>query len=133
MYKELRAELGPKTLPLNHPITKHVRRVASHILHASNLGILSGEQPLASLSPFGMSVDPDGTSWNPDAQFGAAANPGPAYGPTKEWNVLVVSDQKMINAMAIPGKIMIALWSHSINLFARYDCGFHRHSSNMPR
>ncbi|KAF9482867.1 hypothetical protein BDN70DRAFT_904456 [Pholiota conissans] len=97
-------ELGPKTLPLNHPITRHVRRVATRVLHASNLGILSGEKIPTVLSPFGIH---EGESWNPDAQFGAAANPGPVYGPTKEWNVLVVNDMKTINAMAIPGTIIV--------------------------
>jgi len=96
-------ELQGSILPPNHPLDRHVRRVVSRVLHASNLGVLRGEaQP--SLSPFGVRSDFEGDSWNPDADFGAAKDPGPSYGPSKEWDVIVVNDPKMINAMASPGR-----------------------------
>ena len=97
-------ELRHATLPPDHPLSRHVRRVVTQILHASNLGCIRGEQKPSLLSPFGWSVDPEGNSWNPDTDVGAARNPGAAYGPTKEWEVIVVNDMKMINAMASPGK-----------------------------
>jgi len=101
--QSLLQELQGSILPQNHPLDRHVRRVVSRVLHASNLGILRGEaQP--SLSPFGMRSDFEGDSWNPDADFGAAKDPGPSYGPRKEWDVIVVHDPKMINAMASPGR-----------------------------
>ena len=51
----------------------------------------------------GMGWDLEGNAWNPDVEFGAAKEPGPVYGPSKEWDVIVVNDSKMINAMASPG------------------------------
>lgn len=102
--QSLRNELQASILPSNHPLSRHVRRVVSRILHASNLGILHGEaQPLVSPS-FGVRSNFEGDAWNPDADFGAATDPGPSYGPSKEWDVIVVNDPKMINAMASPGR-----------------------------
>ncbi|KAF8885540.1 peptidase family M48-domain-containing protein [Gymnopilus junonius] len=105
--KQLREELAPNTLPPNHPLSRHVRRVVSRILHASNLGVLRGEEQRTHLSPFGMGWDSEGNVWNPDVEFGAARDPKPVYGPTKEWDVIVVNDSKVINAMANPGIIVV--------------------------
>ena len=108
-------ELRHATLPPDHPLSRHVRRVVTQILHASNLGCIRGEQKPSLPSPFGLSVDPEGNTWNPDTDVGAARNPGASYGPTKEWDVIVVNDMKMINAMANPGKFVAlrSLW-HNI-------------------
>ncbi|PPQ95429.1 hypothetical protein CVT26_008450 [Gymnopilus dilepis] len=105
--KQLRQELAPSTLPENHPLSRHVRRVVSRILRASNLGVLKGEDRPSHLSPLGMGWDLEGNAWNPDVEFGAAKEPGPVYGPSKEWDVIVVNDSKMINAMASPGIIIV--------------------------
>lgn len=102
LYHEFQGSI----LPPNHPLSRHVRRVVSRVLHASNLGILRGEAQPA-LSPFGVRSDFEGDTWNPDVDFGAAADPGPSYGPSKEWDVIVVNDPKMINAMASPGIITV--------------------------
>ncbi|KAF9552854.1 hypothetical protein CPC08DRAFT_673746 [Agrocybe pediades] len=104
---QLKQELGPLTLPPNHPLTRHVRRVATRILQSSNLGILRGDEQPNFLSPFGLGLDLEGNSWNPDAELGAAKDPGPVYGPTKEWDVIVVNDMKTVNAMASPGVIVV--------------------------
>ncbi|KDR71865.1 hypothetical protein GALMADRAFT_74786 [Galerina marginata CBS 339.88] len=104
---QTREELKDATLPPDHPLSRHVRRVASRILHASNLGILRGEETPTFLSPFGMGSDAEGHSWNPDAEFGAAKNPGPVYGPSKEWDVIVVNAKEVINAMASPGVVVV--------------------------
>ena len=98
--QSLRNELQASILPPYHPLSRHVRRVVSRILHASNLGILHGEAH----SPFGVRSNFEGDNWNPDADLGAATDPNPAYGPSKEWDVIVVDDPKMINAMASPGR-----------------------------
>ncbi|CAA7264597.1 unnamed protein product [Cyclocybe aegerita] len=103
----LLAELKPATLPANHPLSRHVRRVVSRILHASNLGRIKGEgQSIPTLSPFGLAQDGE-HSWNPDASFGAPASAGNVYGPQKEWEVVVVNDRKMVNAMAAPGLVVV--------------------------
>ena len=103
LRQSLRNELQDSILPPNHPLSRHVRRVVSRILHASNLGVLRGEAQ-QSFSPFGVRSNFEGDSWNPDADSGAATDSGPTYGPSKEWDVIVVNDPKMINAMASPGR-----------------------------
>ncbi|KAF8970905.1 peptidase family M48-domain-containing protein [Flammula alnicola] len=107
LREQLREELKAATLPPNHPLSIHVRRVVTRVLHASNLGILRGEVEPTFRSPFGMGTDPEGHAWNPDVMFGAAAAPGPVYGPDKVWDVIVVNDIKVINAMASPGIIVV--------------------------
>jgi len=106
MRQQMREEMEDAILPPHHPISRHVGRVVSRILHSSNLGIPHGEvQP--SLSPFGLRPDFEGDAWNPDVDFGAAKDPGPSYGPNKEWDVIVVNNPKMINAMASPGSALL--------------------------
>ncbi|KAJ2918909.1 hypothetical protein MD484_g1505, partial [Candolleomyces efflorescens] len=80
-------------------MSHHVRRVVSRILTASNLGVLHGEQP-AHATLFGGSFDDF-------SEFGASAHPTEAYGPRKEWDVIVVNEGKMVNAMAIPGTVVV--------------------------
>ncbi|KAF8152548.1 peptidase family M48-domain-containing protein [Crassisporium funariophilum] len=107
---QLRTELEPATLPASHPISRHVYRVVTRILQASNLGVIRGSTQSAQpsiLSRFGLGTDTFGNAWNPDSDVGAAADPGPTYGPDKEWDVIVVNDRKMINAMASPGVIVV--------------------------
>ena len=103
----MREELKQSTLSPDHPISRHVRRVVTRILQASNLGSIRGEERQILLSPFGLRVDTEGNVWNPDTDLGAAKIPGESYGPKKEWDVIVVNDKKMINAMANPGKCKI--------------------------
>ena len=107
MYKELKQEFGEKILPNHHPISIHVRRIVTRLLHANNLGFIKEEKAAPSLLPFGVFEDNE-ASWNPDMQYEATANPAAVYGPSKEWNVLVVNDLKTVNAMAIPGALFVA-------------------------
>ena len=92
--KEYRAEFQHATLPPTHPLSRHVLRVASRILSASNLGVIRGESvyPVPML-PFVQGRDgyPSNSSVN-------------AIGPTTEWDVIVVNDRKIVNALATPGK-----------------------------
>ncbi|KJA20647.1 hypothetical protein HYPSUDRAFT_216871 [Hypholoma sublateritium FD-334 SS-4] len=106
LYKELRQELGSKILPSHHPISIHVQRIVTRLLHANNLGFIREEKASPSLLPFGIFEDNE-SSWNPDMQYGATTNPAAVYGPRKEWNVLVVNDNKTVNAMAVPGTIVV--------------------------
>lgn len=75
------------------------------ILYASNLGSIRGEEKTDILSPFGLGIDAGGQMWNPDADVGAAKDPGASYGPKKEWDVIVVNDKNIVNAMANPGNV----------------------------
>lgn len=99
----MREELKHATLPPDHPLTRHVHRVVKRILHASNLGSIRGEEKPSVPSPFGLGTDAEGLMWNPDVDVGAARDPGSSYGPKKEWDVIVVDDRKVVNAMANPG------------------------------
>ena len=85
-------------------MSRHVRRVVTRILTSSNLGTIRDEVQPTFSSPFGLSSDSEGNTWNPDADLGAARDPGAAYGPKKDWDVIVVNDQKVINAMATTGE-----------------------------
>lgn len=94
-YTSLLSEFEGKILPAHHPITHHVHRVVSDLLEASDLGTIR------SSSPRKASADDDG-SWHDDP-FAAArsqdqhTSPG---GGVKEWNLLVVNDPKIVNALA---------------------------------
>ncbi|KAJ3556855.1 hypothetical protein NM688_g1791 [Phlebia brevispora] len=99
--EELIQEFGRKALPANHPLTIHVRRVVSRILEANNLGTLkSSGKPSAFREPDDV--------WDPDGAFGSSrteqVNPG-AGG--REWELMVVNDDKMVNAMAAFGDIVV--------------------------
>lgn len=84
-------EFRGRVLPASHPVARHVRRVASHIINTANLGHIVGD-PQPFLSP---ALSPD--VWNPDTEI-AVQRRG-----EKEWDVIVVNDTKMVNAQALPG------------------------------
>ncbi|KAJ3502363.1 hypothetical protein NLJ89_g8922 [Agrocybe chaxingu] len=89
--QSLLAELKPTTLPANHPLSRHVRRVVSRILHASKLGRIKGEgQPIPTLSPFDLVQDGE-HSWNPDASFGALSLGKKSNNPDEEGLAAVVA------------------------------------------
>ncbi|KAI0246822.1 peptidase family M48-domain-containing protein [Lactifluus subvellereus] len=111
-YNELSKEFHGKLLPPTHVITQHVHRVVSRILEANDLGTLRGDlrTPIPArtvLQPgFGFgNGDAEDTPdlWDPDAT-GRSATRGAAK---KEWNLLVVNDGKVVNAMAAPGTIVV--------------------------
>jgi hypothetical protein len=89
-----------------------VHRVVSRILEANNLGTLRGDLqtpiPTRSMNQtdFGFSSnDVDEGSpdlWDPDVT-GRSGSSGTAG---KEWSLLVVKDEKVVNAMAAPGKLL---------------------------
>ena len=90
-------EFGRKALPTNHPLTIHVRRIVTQILEANNLGHLkSSGRPVSVRDPEDL--------WDPDAGFGAGRTEDvqPGVGGT-EWELMVVNDDKVVNAMASYG------------------------------
>ncbi|KAF8057445.1 peptidase family M48-domain-containing protein [Lyophyllum atratum] len=112
-------EYQGRTLPPNHPISRHVHRVVSRILTASNLGHIRGEPPTSHfLSPTAHQTHGQAgeeAAWNPDAQFrhgsenegGGGRGSRGVEGHEREWDVIVVNDNKMINAMALPGVVIV--------------------------
>lgn len=106
-------------LPPNHPLTRHIRNVVSKILEANQLGSLADEPHVVPLSSMeillGTGNMPEGT-WDPDAtphpREGEASGEGSAIGPNRRWNLIVVKDDKIVNAMAAPGELSKPfLWS----------------------
>lgn len=81
-------------------MTRHVQRVVSRILESSDLGHLRSSEPRRSLvealDDF-WSEDPF-TSGRPSGQSSTTPESG-----GKEWNLLVVNDPSVVNAMATFG------------------------------
>jgi hypothetical protein len=127
----MREEFKHATLPPDHPLTRHVHRVVKQILHASNLGSIRGEEK-PELSPIGLGTDAEGHMWNPDVDVGAAKDPGDSYGPNKEWDVIVVNDRKVVNAMANPGEDLTRKSGSLLNILRA--CHYlHGNSTYLPR
>ncbi|EIW77622.1 hypothetical protein CONPUDRAFT_84057 [Coniophora puteana RWD-64-598 SS2] len=130
---QLLAEFHNKTLPPNHPITRHVHRVASAILEANGLGTLEHDSAAGtgtSSSPFGRIFgggqnDERGNYgagaeggfgqggegvWSSghtgDDGFAGGKGPGGA-GRNKKWNLIVVNDRNVVNAMVTFGNIVV--------------------------
>ncbi|KAL4065450.1 peptidase family M48-domain-containing protein [Scleroderma citrinum] len=101
-YAGLLTQFRGKVLPADHPITRHVRRVVTDILYANNLGTLHSSEPHQQSSV-------GGGFWGDDP-YGAArpqtTNASPESGG-KEWNLLVVNDPSIVNAMATFGNIVV--------------------------
>jgi len=91
------------TLPPNHMLSRHVRRVVSRILAASNLGVVRGDVSVPYIND--QSGGAGGDTWDPDVELGAGARR--THGEEKEWDVMVVNDPKMINAQVVPGLIIV--------------------------
>ena len=90
-------EFGRKALPTNHPLTVHVRKVVNRLLEANNLGHLKSSGKPATVRT------PDDV-WDPDVGFGSgrAEQIQPGVGG-HEWELMVVNDDKIVNAMAAYG------------------------------
>ncbi|KAF8558402.1 hypothetical protein OG21DRAFT_1504142 [Imleria badia] len=95
-YESLFSEFEGRILPAHHPITRHVHRVVSDLLEASDLGTLHSTN--SPKSP----ADDDGF-WHDDP----AARPHDPDRGGKEWNLLVVNDPKIVNALASFGTIVV--------------------------
>lgn len=105
--QEIYAQFRGQILHPNHPVSRHVRRVASRILHASNLGTIHGEERL---QPSFASDEFGGFGFGgfsaPDSSLGASTHPSESYGPEKQWDVIVI-DNKTVNAMAVSGAVVV--------------------------
>lgn len=98
-----------KILPENHPLTRHVRKVVTRILTASNLGTLkapnqASEQKQTEGKKASNSSD---ELWDPDTtRTDMSEHPSEAAG--QEWHLFVVNDDKNINAAASFGEGIFA-------------------------
>ncbi|KAJ3566741.1 hypothetical protein NP233_g6814 [Leucocoprinus birnbaumii] len=100
----MKAQFRDRILPPNHPLSLHVKKVVTRILHHSNLGKVKGGTP-ASISLESLF----GGVWTPEDDYPAAGRP--IYGPEKEWDVIVINDKRIINAAAAPGKCMVMVFT----------------------
>ncbi|KAG6887564.1 hypothetical protein C0992_011787 [Termitomyces sp. T32_za158] len=96
-YQEILQDNANQILPPNHIIARNIRRIVSRILYASNLGEIRGySTPLGGPGrPWG---DAEG-SWDPDSQRQNAYQSA----TPRQWEVVVVGNPKIVNAMAVPG------------------------------
>ncbi|RPD56868.1 hypothetical protein L227DRAFT_578532 [Lentinus tigrinus ALCF2SS1-6] len=96
-HQQLLQEFKGKILPPDHPLTRHIRRVTTRLLEASNLGTLDAPDVRR----------PKGTDelWsfngNPDEI------PPEVGGSAKKWHLFVVNDDRVVNAMATFGDIVV--------------------------
>ncbi|KAF9814269.1 hypothetical protein IEO21_05208 [Rhodonia placenta] len=97
-HDELLAEFRGKVLPENHPVTRHVRRVVTRILESSNLGTLSSPESTY-LPTHGASDD----LWSPQTQ----TDDVPPGAGGRQWNLMVVNDDRIVNAAASYGNIVV--------------------------
>ncbi|KAH9981802.1 peptidase family M48-domain-containing protein [Russula compacta] len=112
-YTELSNQFRGKLLSPSHVITQHVYRIVSRILEANDLGTLRGD-PRTPI-PTRMALQPSfafgndsGEEGFPDLWDQGATGRGVVHGTgRREWNLLVVDDKKVVNAMAAPGTIVV--------------------------
>lgn len=104
---QIRREMGDKILDDHHPLSRHVQRVVQRILSSNDLGSVKGMgSRLMRQDIFG-----GGDVWDPAAERGSSTTT--SIGPGKEWDVMVVNDPQVINAMAVAGTFItcrIVVW-----------------------
>jgi len=88
-----------KILPSNHLITRHVRKVVTRILDSSNLGTLKSDPSF--ITPPGVSIE---DLWEPDSGRREDVVPGSGG---REWELMVINDEKTVNAFASFGNIVV--------------------------
>lgn len=105
VYEELLQENFNRILSPNHTQSRRVRRVVSRVLSASNLGKIRGSaRDSSSFGGPGQLWGNDEASWNPDSQRESTYQPE----THREWEVVVVDNPRVINAMAAPGARLIS-------------------------
>ena len=95
-HTELLQEFKGKVLPPNHPLTRHIRRVTTRILEASNLGTLEAPdvgRPKGSEELWSFNGSPEEMP--------------PEVGGSKKWHLFVVNDDSVVNAMASYGRCIV--------------------------
>jgi metalloendopeptidase OMA1, mitochondrial len=109
MHQELIEEFRGKILPPNHPLTRQIRKIVERILAANDLGHLKGSEPSATFPQLLSQVLPgfdthNEGGWDPDMHRRPDTIAPGTGGGGREWNLLVVNDPNVVNAMATYGK-----------------------------
>ncbi|KAJ7445195.1 peptidase family M48-domain-containing protein, partial [Mycena galericulata] len=95
--EETLQEFRGRILPFDHPLTQHVRRITRRIIASSNLGHLEGEAP-----------DPEQLIDVWSTSDTVEIPRPPTMRPQTEWVVLVIHDQRLVNAFAAPGLVCVS-------------------------
>ena len=98
--------MADKILNDDHPLSRDVRRIVQRILSSNGLGSVKGMGGgLMRMDVFG------GDVWDPAAERQSSSTT--SVGPGKEWDVIVVNDPNVVNAMAVAGTFIpcrISVW-----------------------
>ncbi|KAI0631713.1 peptidase family M48-domain-containing protein [Trametes polyzona] len=94
-HQQLLHEFKGKVLPPNHPLTRHIRRVVERILEANGLGTLEAPEIHTRLKS------------RKDIWSGEPDLPPDVGGSNRQWHLFVVNDDRVVNAMASFGDIVV--------------------------
>ncbi|KDQ22647.1 hypothetical protein PLEOSDRAFT_1012168, partial [Pleurotus ostreatus PC15] len=105
---ELHAEYQARILPPNHRLTLQVQGIVQRILTASNLGKVKTSYPQAHFAPPTNQNNDNIWSGNDDA-YGVVASEERDVDRVaqRDWEVVVINDQKIVNAAASPGLVYV--------------------------
>ncbi|KAL5512414.1 hypothetical protein ACEPAG_3406 [Sanghuangporus baumii] len=114
-YKDLLKEFRGRILSPEHPLTRQIEIVVSTILEANGLGSLSSTYPESLNQKVINGLGPDVEIWNPDAsqtETDLVTDDSSAFDTydtknRRKWNLLVVADDNVVNAMVVNGNIVI--------------------------
>ena len=124
-------EYRGRVLPPDHPITQQVRSIVSSILEANELGVLASSAPPTpsanSRNDGGQETEApaDVDLWDPDVKRAelefASDTTDKALSLSggdmlREWNLIVVNDDSVVNAMAGSGTFRRSVLSYSLTL-----------------
>ncbi|KAJ8514345.1 hypothetical protein ONZ45_g8118 [Pleurotus djamor] len=108
---EVHAEYRDKILPPNHPLTLHVQGIVQRILTSSNLGMVKAPHQPIFLQPSSQPVSTSEDLWGveEDAYNNAAASTSQDTNriSQRDWEVVVINDQQVVNAAASPGIVFV--------------------------
>jgi len=105
-HEELLEEFKGKILPPNHPLTRHIRRVVIRLLESNNLGTLQGVDEGRFIPNIGRTTSAD-DFWDPDTTSSSTDMGAENVVNTREWNLLVVNDDSVVNAMCAYGNVVV--------------------------
>jgi hypothetical protein len=133
--RQIEIEKRDRILPPNHILTRHVRRVVSQLLEANNLGYLRSDANTFDDDDQAQAQSPSKEIWRPD-DAASSGRSQVSSGPSREWTVFVVNNDKILNANASMGSVSLKASSfHSrleVTLF-RDNCGIYRHFALVQR
>ncbi|KAF8585284.1 hypothetical protein K439DRAFT_1410193 [Ramaria rubella] len=97
VYQDIVKQWEGQILPANHPLTRHVRGIVNRLLEGSQLGRLKDEAGPGT----------PGDTWydEPKGEMHEAGELGTTL--QREWNLVLVADDEMVNAVASNGTIVV--------------------------